>query len=349
MLDYLIVGQGIAGSMLAWFLNKANKSFLVIDAGTAAASSTVAAGLINPVTGRKYGTTWLADSLLPFAEKTYREIETALGERFYSPIPLYHLFDSVKAQNDWSLKCGSNDYKNYLANERITYLDADKVVNPFGCFEVSGAARIQAQKLNTAFRSWLINNKSLTEDFFDFRQVSFSRDAVMYKGQAFRKVVFCEGAAGSQNPYFDFIPYQLAKGEVLIVRMPEFYNDRVIKGEVGIVPWDGKDLYYIGATHHWSFNDALPSAEGRRELEDGLKKTIKSTYEVVEHRASVRPAVTGRRPFIGRHPQHANLAVFNGLGTKGFSLAPFCAAQLVEHMENSGSIMPDLDAARALK
>ncbi len=349
MLDYLIVGQGIAGSLLAWFLKKENRSFTVIDAGTTQASSTVAAGLINPITGRKYNTTWLADTLLPFAEHTYKEIGTTLGEQLYAPIPLYHLFDSIKAQNDWSLKCGTDTYRKYLSSTQVSYLDEQKVHNPFGSFEVSGAARIQAHRLNSLIRRWLKDTNSLKEEIFDFEKLEVHKDCVSYNGLEAAKIVFCDGAAGKQNPYFNYIPYQLAKGEVLIVRIKDFYNDRIIKGEVGVVPWDGNDLYYVGATHHWSFTDNQPSEAGRKELEDGLKQTLKLPYEVIEHRAAIRPCVNGRRPFIGRHVEYKNVAVLNGLGTKGFSLAPYLASQLVNHLERETPLMQELDVARAIK
>ncbi len=322
---------------------------MVIDAGTAQASSTVAAGLINPITGRKYNTTWLADTILPFAENTYREIGTALGEQLYASIPLYHLFDSIKAQNDWSLKCGTENYRKYLSSTQVTYLNTEKVHNPFGSFEVSGATRIQARRLNNLVRQWLKNSNSLKEENFDFEKLKVRDNCLIYGDIEAAKIVFCDGAAGKQNPYFNFIPYQLAKGEVLIVRIKNFYNDRIVKGEVGIVPWDGNDLYYVGATHHWNFTDGLPSEEGRKELEKGLNQTLKLPYEVIEHRAAIRPCVNGRRPFMGRHATYKNMAVLNGLGTKGFSLAPYLASQLVNHLEREMPLMKELDVARALK
>ncbi|MFN8287637.1 MAG: FAD-dependent oxidoreductase [Chitinophagales bacterium] len=349
MLDYLIVGQGIAGSLVAWFLKKENKTFAVIDSGTQGASSTVAAGLINPITGRKYNTTWLAETLLPFAEATYREIGEALGESIYAPIPLYHLFDSVKAQNDWSVKCGTAAYNQFLAQQEITYLDKEKVNNAYGSFEVSGAARIQALKLNQLVRQWLLKTANLIEERFDYSALQLNGQHISYKGIEARMLIFCEGAGGYQNPFFNFIPYQLAKGEVLIVRIKDFYNDRIIKGEVGIVPWDGEDLFYVGATHHWEFTNALPSERGRKELEDGLQLTIKAPYEVTEHRAAIRPCVTGRRPFIGKHPLHPQLATLNGLGTKGFSLSPYFAKQLISHLEHNSPLMPEINIARAFK
>jgi 2-polyprenyl-6-methoxyphenol hydroxylase-like FAD-dependent oxidoreductase len=73
-IDILIIGQGICGTMLSWFLNKAGKSFLVIDDNNANTPSKVAAGIINPVTGRRFVYSWMIDTVMPFAAETYNEI-----------------------------------------------------------------------------------------------------------------------------------------------------------------------------------------------------------------------------------------------------------------------------------
>ncbi|HBA65740.1 MAG TPA: FAD-dependent oxidoreductase, partial [Methylococcaceae bacterium] len=49
-IDFLIVGQGLAGSLLAFELIQRNAQVMVVDDGRENASE-VAAGLINPVTG----------------------------------------------------------------------------------------------------------------------------------------------------------------------------------------------------------------------------------------------------------------------------------------------------------
>ena len=68
--DYLIIGQGICGTMLSWFLHKEGKTFLIIDDNNENASSKIAAGIINPVTGRRYAYTWMIDEVMTFAVQT---------------------------------------------------------------------------------------------------------------------------------------------------------------------------------------------------------------------------------------------------------------------------------------
>ena len=77
--EYLLIGQGICGTMLSWFLHKEGKSFVIIDDGAKDTASRIAAGIINPVTGRRYVTTWMIETVMPFAIQCYKELENYLG------------------------------------------------------------------------------------------------------------------------------------------------------------------------------------------------------------------------------------------------------------------------------
>src|SRR4051812_1175311 len=77
--DILIVGQGLAGTLLAWEFERAGISFAIANDGHASAASLVAAGLLNPITGRRLVESWRIDTLLPAARRVYRELEAALG------------------------------------------------------------------------------------------------------------------------------------------------------------------------------------------------------------------------------------------------------------------------------
>lgn len=330
--------------MLAWFLAGEGKTFMLLEPGKPNSSSLVAAGLLNPITGRKFSKTWLAEDLFPFAEKTYREIEATLQQRFYKPFSLLHLFDSVKSQNDWSVRCASPGYTHFLKSEEIIYLDPQKVNNPFGAFEVGSAARMFTEKLVPALRTYFTAQDWLRSDAFVPAALTIHADYVQYEGLQARRIIFCEGA--TPNPFFPGLPYQYAKGECLLVRINDFYPQYIIKGDAGLVPWTEKDIYYIGATHHWHYADDKPSAEGRAELEQNLQKVLRQPYEVVDHRAAIRPATHGRRPFIGLHPQQPQLGIFNGLGTKGFSLSPYFAHHLVQHLEHGTPLLPEVDVQR---
>ena len=62
--DFLIVGQGIAGTTLAMELIAQGASVLVIDAYNKSSSSQVAAGLFNPIAFRRVALGWNANECL---------------------------------------------------------------------------------------------------------------------------------------------------------------------------------------------------------------------------------------------------------------------------------------------
>lgn len=344
--DYIVVGQGIAGSLLSWFLLQAGKTVLVVDAYDANSASRIAGGLVNPITGRKFVKTWLADELLPLATSTYKNIEQELGDSFYKSIPIVHVFDSIKQQNDWSVRCATAEYKTYLAKETILRFDSSKVKNELGAFEIGGAYKLDTIKFLNLYRSHLKNKGALLEEQFDYAALKVS-EYIHYKEYTAGKIIFCEGIAGKENPYFNTLPFTPAKGECLHVVIEDFYNDKVLKDEVAIMPI-ADNSYYIGATHEQYFTTTDSTEKGKAELEEKLGRILSSPYQITAHLSAVRPATKHRRPFVGMHPQHGNVGILNGLGTKGVSLAPYFAQQLVRHLLYGAAISAEVDIAKHL-
>ena len=73
--DYLIVGQGLAGSLLAWQLLERGQRVLVIDRDEPDTCSKVAAGIVSPITGSRIAPSWRINEFLPFAHQFYWKIE----------------------------------------------------------------------------------------------------------------------------------------------------------------------------------------------------------------------------------------------------------------------------------
>jgi len=331
--------------MLSWFLMKANQKVLVIDKLNPSSASNIASGISNPITGQRFVKSWMTDELLPFAENTYREFENKFGDKFFHPVSIVKLFNSVKAQNDWSARCASEGYLPYLKNEKLIYLNTQKVKNDFGGFEINGGSKLETEKFLRHFRNFLKNENALLEEELSFNDLKVENQFITYKDTQTRRIIFCDGANAIQNPYFKFLPFQLAKGECLIVRIEKFYTDKVINGEVFVMSLQDNH-HYIGATHEWDFENALPSEKGKNELMEGLKSILNVPFEVLEHKAAIRPTVKDRRPFIGFHPEHSNIGIFNGMGTKGISLAPYFANHFVNHILKNEKLLHEVDIKR---
>ncbi len=330
-IDYLIVGQGIAGTLVAHFLQKSQKSIVVFDKGHQGTSTNTAAGLINPITGRRFVKSWKIDELLPFALKTYREFEELFGQKLVTPLSILRSLASVKEENDWLLRTEDPRYQAYLKDDSDLGDYTGKIHASKGYGEVVGGFQVDIGYLITLYREKLMRCGALIEANFAHHEITFE-PYFAYRNFSPKGILFCEGADGRQNPYFNYLPYHGDKGEVLLVKIPNAHFSKALKQKIFIIPLGENDLYWIGATYQKKANDSSPTSEGKAFLVDRLNQLLKVPYTILEHKAAIRPTVKDRRPFIGQHPKLEGLYLFNGLGTKGTSLGPYWANKFVHFL-----------------
>lgn len=348
--DFIIVGQGIAGTLLAHFLEEQGQSVFVIDQYSPNAASQVAAGIINPITGRRYVKSWRIDDLIPFARQTYRKLEEKLGVSIFHERNIIRTLFNQGEENDWLARSGDPAYAPYLLEQPVLDNYATKTVLAYSYGEVTQSAQTDLSKLTQNYRSYLKSRDALLEAGFDYEQLTVAPNEVTYADLVTApRLIFAEGHRGHTNPYFGYLPFGGAKGEVLIVRSPAADFEKILKHRVFIVPLSTPDLYWIGATYDWKFEDDQPTERGRIYLEQRLRDVLHLPFEVVEHRAAVRPTVKDRRPFLGRHPEFPSLGIFNGLGTKGASLGPYWAQHLASHLLQDQPLDKEVDIRRYAK
>ena len=344
--DYLIIGQGVAGSLLAHFLQSHNSSVHVVDEYSEHAASQVAAGVVNPITGRRYVKSWRVDDLIPFALQTYRALEQELGVRIFHERNIIRTLFNSREENDWLARTAQPGYQSYMLDQAVLDRYATRTLLAYSYGEVTHSGQADLPMLTRAFREKLRREKAITETKIDYQQLKAESGGFRYADLFAKRVVCCEGAWGQQNPFFSYLPFGGAKGEVLIVRIPNADFEKIMKHRVFIVPLAEKDHYWIGSTYGWKYADAAPTEEGRLYLEQRLKDLLQAPFEVVDHRAAIRPTVKDRRPFLGQHPEISNLYVFNGLGTKGASLGPYWAHHMAAHLQEDKPLDSEVDIRR---
>jgi glycine/D-amino acid oxidase-like deaminating enzyme len=335
--DYLIVGQGIAGTMIAFAAQQAYKSILVINQHQEFSASKVSAGLINPITGRKFVKSWMMDVLLPIAIETYQQLSEQLDFPFFENKNIIRAFSNNKDENNWFVRANVPSYQKYI-QENTDLAAYDDVISPaFGYGEVLRGGRVQIKKLLQLFRTNLIHRQEYLEEEFDYGQLKISSEEVIYKNFKAKQVIFCEGYGIKSNPFFNYLPVQGNKGEVLIIKIPNFNAEKIIKQRVFLVPL-GNEHYWVGSTYFNDFKNTKPSEKGYQTLLDKLNSVLKLPFEIIAHQAAIRPTIPDRRPIIGRHFKFKNVVLFNGMGTKGASLSPYWAKRLVECLDKNESI-----------
>ena len=343
--DYLIVGQGLAGSLLTYFLHKKGKRLLVFDPGVDGTSSKVAAGIMNPITGRRYVKSWRIDDLFPFARKTYHELEEILGVQLYRDRNILRALHNPTEQNHWMSRLGDESYAPYMlpvsdAGSWPSYL---KPVYAFG--EATQGGQTNLRVLLHHFRKWLNTHHTLVEDFFNYEELDRSSDVLRYRDWRFKSLIFCEGYKSRQNPYFNNLPYEGAKGEVLVISLPGPQPKKMLRHQIFLVPQED-GTYWAGSNYVWRYEDEDPTPEGKAYFMGKLEKMLASPFEVLDHQAAVRPTVKDRRPLLGVHPEFSNIFIFNGLGTKGASQGPFFADHMTNFLTENTPIDPEVDIRR---
>lgn len=344
--DFIIVGQGIAGTLLAHALMRAGKSVLVIDDHHRGASSQAAAGIMNPITGRRYVKSWRVDDLLPVAKPTYRELENLLGIKIFHPRRILRTMANAKEENDWLGRTAEPGYAPYIADATQLGTYAQKTQPAFGYGEVLRGGQVDLPLLIEHFRKYLAQSDAMLDQKFNFDELEILPEGVRYQNLTAEKIIFCEGANVKQNPFFNYLPLEGNKGQSLIVRIPGAGFEKILKQQVFIVPLAERDLYWIGSTYERQYADDQPTEQGLRYLHERLAQVLRVPFEVVEHMAAVRPTVADRRPMLGLHPEFSQLGIFNGLGTKGASLGPFWAKQLVDFLLHEEPLDEAVDIQR---
>jgi glycine/D-amino acid oxidase-like deaminating enzyme len=341
--DYLIIGQGLCGTLLSRSLIKAGKRVIVVDEDRSFTASKVASGVINPVTGRRIVRTWKIEELLPYAHKTYTEIGEEINQQILNKCRILDFFPSAQMKEAFEQRLPEEI--EYLHEPADTEIFKNWFNYYFGVGEISPCLLIDLQVMLQGWRDKLIQQNTLLQEEFNWQDCEVTKEHVSYKDINAKKIICCEGVAGFDNPYFKNLPYSRMKGEVIIASIPDLPREDIYKQGINIVPWKD-DLFWIGSTYEWDFKDTQPTPAWRSKVEVHLKHWLKIPFTIVDHLASERPANMERRPFVGLHPHHPSVGIFNGMGAKGCSLAPFFADQFANHLLNNTPIDAEANVNR---
>lgn len=345
--DVLIVGQGIAGSVLALSLIKAGYTVCVIDQSNLSLSSKVAAGIWNPVVFKRLTKSWMANDLITELLDFYTCCETELNTALITKRKILKSFTEEQEKNLWLKKAQSdNPFLDPEVYEKYELTSSQKL-NSYSF--VLEAGNLDIITFLNSVKTYLEHQRAYIDEPFEHKLLTTTPSGVQYKDVNAGAVVFCEGYLVKRNPFFDWIPMKPAKGEVITIRCDGLKLDsHILNKGIFILP-SGDSCYRVGATYEWETLNDEPTPQRKEELVEKLKTLIQLPFEVLKHEAGVRPAVIDRRPVVGVHPALNTHFIFNGFGTKAVMLAPYFAKQLVNHLVHGGIMDAEVDPARFFK
>jgi len=342
--DFLIIGQGLAGSTLAMELLARGQKLLVVDRLDKGSSSRVAAGLVTPLTGKGMNPAWRQAEYLPQAVSFYQALEKETGEMFYHPMEVVRLFGSEKEQAKWQGKAEEHQRWAHDAD-----LENDQLNAEHGALSMRDGAWLDTKKFLEVVRRRLLKESAWREADFSEADVHFSERGVHWQDVTAKKIILCQGAYGLGNGgWFGDVSHRSAKGEILTLKMDGLESNKRYHANGWLAP-RGDGVWKAGATYEWKQLDSEPTDQGR----DGVLRKL-STWcpfgaEVIDHEAGVRPIIRNSRPVIGFHRTYSKIGFFNGLGSKGSLMAPAVAAHFADVLTGVCDIDPELVLSIAKK
>ncbi len=345
--DVVVLGQGLAGTAVAWWMRWSNQKTLVIDRESSVTSSKVAAGLITPITGQKLVKTWRHGELWPTAIKFYGRVEDETRSRFFRQVAMVRVLGDAAESSLFQRRLTAGEYVGVacLPNQS---LDPRWFVGQTCGFEMNPGGQLEVLEYLRASREFFRRDGVYVASDIDVcNEIILDGDRVRIPrlGITTDRVVFCQGIDAVENPWFRDVEFKPAKGEVLTLRIPSLAEHRVIHCGVWLAPIGG-ELFKAGSTYEWKQLDSRPTPKGRDEILLGLRRFLNVPVELISHEAAVRPIHRNQYPVVGCHPLSPQLSYLNGLGSKGALHAPFFANQLVAKLMTGGAIDPSVDLNR---
>lgn len=338
--DYIIVGQGLCGTLLSWCLVQEGKRVIVIDDNLPYAASKVASGLINPITGQRFAKAWMIDELLPAATEIYQAMENELNIKIIHPSNILEFHESSTAKKIFSQR--AIQYPQYLdiAVDENNWNSYFNIEYGIGC--ISPGIIIDMRQMMAGWRYKLSQSDAVMNEKIDWNECKLTNCGVVYKDIKAKKIICCDGSVAIENPYFSGLPFTLNKGEALIAEIPGLPHNKVYKHGLKIAPY-AFGLFWIGSSFEWVFNSSEPTDKFRRQTEYELSKWLKLPYKILDHLSSLRPATKQHTPFVGVHPLYPAIGILNGMGAKGCSQAPYFARQLARHLVYNDTLNKEVD------
>lgn len=335
--DVIILGGGLAGTVLSEVLHARGSRVLVIDAPRAGAASHAAAGMVNPVVLRTMVPSWRALELLAIAGAFYRELEQRYEERFWNPVELTALFSTAKDAGIWRSRMKDPVLSRMIDEGPSADPAVRDLPQPYGQGVVKRCAWVDVRRLLRAHRERWRSDGCLLEREVRDEDIHPDAQGVRVGDATAPLLIRCTGAFATALPV---IP---VRGEGLTLRIQGLRLRSAVHRGAFILPV-GEDRYRVGATFAWEDPWTGPTEEGRSVMLDRARRIVPQAGEVEEHWWGVRPTTRDRRPLLGRTGPHE--AVLNGLGSRGVLLAPWCAQHLAAHLIDGVALDPEVDVAR---
>lgn len=338
--QFLVVGAGLSGLCVAIQLLRKKQAVTIVDNGINH-SSAVAAGLINPLVFRRMTKSWRVDEFIPYLKDFYPSIPNPTNQPLFNPITIRRFFSSEQERRMWINKQALPEFSLYMTTLNSADDNYNDTKNPFGSARVKQSGFVDTSAFLKVAKEHVFSSARVLKEEFDYTALEDG----CYRGDQYDEVVFCEGYLGFKNPWFKNLPLNQTKGETLIIHAESLPENEALNRKCFVLPLGNKH-FKIGSTYSWHNIDLIPSEEGREKILSNFRFLSDATVPVVDHEAGVRPTTFDRRPLLGTHPDQKNYHVFNGLGSKGYMIAPLLSKEFVDYLLEGRELHEEVKISR---
>ena len=345
--DFFIIGQGLAGSLLAWRLITQGKKVLLIDPCHQQTTSRAAAGLINPVTGKRLVKSERVDEYLNSAKKLYNEFNTFFNENFIFEKPQLKIFRSEEDVLQWQQRKQDSTYDDFLG-ERFKSADKSFLTeNSLGGFTQKQCSYLSTVPLLDKLRQFFMAKGSFIKAQLNLDELNLESNCVKWRKYKATKLIFCDGHHLQNNPWFSWLPLQPVQGEILTMETKHPLPEEIIQFGKWLLPLS-KNRFKLGATWQWQPLDETATNKAFIELTQACHAVLPQLKDaqLIDTNVGIRPATKDKNPFIGLHPKQSQLLVFNGFGSKGSLLIPWYSECFSRYLLIGASLPKHADIAR---
>ena len=297
------MGTGLAGSLLAWRLQQKGHAVHLIGSSHLPNAWSVAAGVINPVTGRWMTKSWAFDMLLAQARKFYQALEGQFQKPFFHTIPLTRYCQQPDDLKRLGRRMRNPRYQSVIGQLHSAGTGHPAFRDPFGHFDILQAAYVDIPALIECLHRDFKQQGCWQDSCFDYSrlQVEPKRSTWQYQGQHYRQVIFCEGCGITHNPWFQYLPVNKTKGEILQLQAPQLALSSALFYHRKWLLADHKGILRLGSSYDEADSSLPPTAEAYQNLLDAFYKMTQpnTPYEVEIQRAGHRPTTPDSRPILG--------------------------------------------------
>ena len=335
--DILIVGAGLAGSILAWRLLQAGIQVQLLHNPERTAASRVAAGLVNPITGQRLVLQKNIEALLPAAKELYQQLEEKFHRQFFFTKDMLRSLQHDKARKAWEKRQHDPAYQEFISEVKG---NADTILQ-------HQTGYLDTNALLDTLHTYFQEQACITATDINDDDIYYDTDHIQWQHITAKTLIYCRGWREINGKYFSFLPFQPAKGEILHLLSQKELPKHIINQGKWLLPIDQQHCK-IGATYQPHVLNEQPTQAAKQQLLAALKRmpVAQEDIEICHHQAGIRPNTLDKQPFLGRHPEYPNIAIFNGFGSKGSLLIPWYSQRMCEHLIHHAALPAHADIQR---